>query len=272
MSRAFRIRILLPISCVCFAVTVLAGCGGSNGSSETVAQVGGYAVTKAMLNQWMTEKVGNDFYEVATHEAPPRLVSEPANYPACIASLKAITPIPGKGRPQPQPTVAQLTQKCEELYRGIKEQALTFLVSSLWTTNFDAAHGMNVSEAEVRHRLKRRTVEQYPKQGEFQQLLKSRRRTLSEELFILKMDMLQEKLEKRYLDHGKQSTATLIREAESPAYAASCDAGYIVEHCKGYKPPKERFASHVSLPSVLLEEVARWRPETSHGFTGVPVT
>ncbi len=268
------IRTISPIACICLAVTVLAACSSSSSSgdpsNETVAQVGGYAITKAMVNQWMTEKVGEDYYEVATHESPPRLVSEPADYPACIASLKAIAPIPGEGKPQAQPTVAQLTSKCKELYQAIKTQALAYLVSSYWSINFDADHGIKVTGEEVQQKLKQIRAERYPTEGEFQHLLTSMRRTLSQELLIVKLDLLGQKLEKKLQNGGPQLSATFIREAKSAATSASCRPGYVVEYCKGYKAPQTTSAA--STPAVLLEEIARWRPETSHGFTGVPVT
>lgn len=126
-------RTIMLVICVCFAVTVPAACGSAPSTSGTVAQVGSYTITKAMLNQWMTEKVSEDYYDAAGsaagEKAPLRLVSEPADYPACVATIKTITPAPS-AKPKPTPTVAQLTKKCEELYQGIKMQALAYLVSS----------------------------------------------------------------------------------------------------------------------------------------------
>lgn len=234
-------------------------------------QIGGYTITRAALNQWMTEKLGEDYYEVAAHEAPPRLVSEPADYPACTAALKAITPIPGKGRPQPQPTTAQLTSKCKQLYQGVKEQALIYLVSSYWNMNFEAHHGIKMTDEEVQQGLKRIAAERYPKEGEFQRVLVSRRRTLSQELFQVRVELLQQKLEKKLRNGDPQLAATLVREAKSAAAGADCRPGYVVEYCKGYKAPASA-PSNARAPIVLLEEIARWRPETSRGFTGVPVT
>lgn len=262
-------RTIALIVCVCLAAAALAACGSSGDpSSGVVAQVGGYAITKTMLNQWITEKIGEDYYEVSTHESPPRLVSEPADYPACVASLKAITPIPGEGRPQPQPTVAQLTSRCKELYQAIKTQAIAYLVSSYWSLNFDADHGIKVTNEELQQKLKQIKAERYPTEAEFQQLLTTRRRTLAQELFIIELDLVQQKLGKKLKNESPQLTAAYIREAKSAASSASCHPGYVVEFCKGYKAPQ---TSAAETPSVLLEEIARWRPETSHGFTGVPV-
>jgi hypothetical protein len=261
-------RTIPPIICTCLVVTALAACG-RGASSGAVAQVGGYTITKAALNQWMTERIGESYYEVATHEVPPGLVSEPANYSACIASLKTVTPIPGEGRPQSQPTVAQLTSKCKELHQDIKTKALTYLLSSYESINFGAEHGIKITDEEIQQALKRVKAEQYPTEREFRHLLMSRRRNLSQEMFIIKNDLLQQKIEKM-LKNGTQLSATFLKEATNAADTASCSPEYIVEGCKEYNP-KMNTASSVPA-SVLLEEIARWRPETSHGFTGVPVT
>jgi len=271
MSKATRI--IRWVLCGCLAVTVLAACGrGSSGGA--VVQVGGYTITKSMLDQWMTEKVGEGYYEVATHEVPPRLVSEPANYPACVASLKEITPKPGDGKPQSQPSGTQLTSKCRELYQAVKDETLAYLVSSYWSINFDADHGITVTDKEVERGLKRFRAEQYPNDGEFQQMLASRRRTLRQELFIVKMDLLGQKTEKKLRSGDAHQSAVFVRDAKRATASASakCRPGYVVEYCKGYKAAKATTSPNAVSLAVLLEEIARWRPETSHGFTGVPVT
>jgi hypothetical protein len=234
---------------------VLAACGGSRDlSHETVAQVGDYAVTKTLLNQWMTEKVGEDFYEITAHEAPSRLVSEPADYAACVAVVKSVPPFLGKGKPRPRLTPAQLTGKCRELYEGVREQALAYLVSSYWSINFDAAHGLKVSDEEVQQKLKRIKAEQFRPDGKFHQLLANTKRTLPQELFIIKMDLLQQKLLEKLQAMGQQQSAPLVADARKAVASANCLPGYVVEHCKGYAAPK---ASARLSPAALIEEIVQ---------------
>jgi hypothetical protein len=262
----FRALHVIPlVVCACLVVVLLAACGGgSRGpSGETVAQVGSYAITKPVLNQWMTEKANEDFYEVSTHLAPPRLVSEPADYPACVASLKAITPSPGEK--QPHPTDAQLMSLCRELHQSIKLQALKYLVSSYWSINFDAAHGISVSDEEVQ----RQFAQTKARRSSTESRLAGRSHTPSQELFMAKLNLLGDKVNEKLNDGGAQLTATLMSEAKRVIATANCRPGYVVEYCKGYREgatPKTR------PPVIPLEEIARWRPETSHGYTGVPVT
>lgn len=228
-----------------------------------MVQVGRNAITNTVLNQWMTSVVGEDFYAVSTHQAPTGLVSEPPNYPACVAALKRIEPIPGEGRPQPQPTLAELRSRCHQLYQAIRYQTLTFLVASYWTIDFASSHGIKVIDQEVQQQLKRLKAEQYPKEAEFQRYLADKRRILSEELFDVKLELLQRKLLRKAQTDGK-----FAQEIKRANATATCRVGYVVEHCKQFKSPGGYPGSS---PAVQLQEIARWRPETSHGFTGVPV-
>lgn len=239
--------------------------------SGTVVQVKSYAITRALLNQWLTEEVGEDYYDVATHRVPPRLVAEPANYPACVSALRTVTPFPGEKPPVPQPTLAQLMTKCRDLYKAIKKQATAYLVSSFWTIDFAAAHGITVTREEVEQGLERIKAARYPRPGEFQRMLASRRRTLQQELFIVRNDLVQQKVLAKLLVGDTPVSGPIAEEAEHQADSAICRPGYIVEHCRGYKPPKAT-STDAGAASLVLEEIARWRPETSHGFTGKPVT
>lgn len=262
-------RMIVSAACVCLVLCVLAGCGGGGGSpNATVARVGAYAITRGMLNQWMTEQIGETFVEMASHQVPAGLVSEPANYPGCVSTLRSIEPIPGKGPRQPIPSTAQLMSKCKELYAVVKAQALAFLVSGYWVISFDASHGITANNKEVEQSFRQGA---YPKGVELQQLLKTRRRTLAQELFMAKLDLLSEKVKNEMRKGGTQLTTKLFGEAQSANATASCLPGYVVEHCKGYKGPQSSGIANLTAPAILLQEIARWRPETSHGFTGQPV-
>jgi hypothetical protein len=231
---------------------------------EVVARIDGYAITRGALLDWMREQVGEVFYEVSTHPAPARLVAEPANYSACVATLKTIAPIPGSRPSQPQPSTRQLRTKCEQIYQEFKESALSYLISSYLTLAFTAAHGITVSGAEIHHKLTQLKAERYPIEGEFQRYLATHRRTLAQELFLVKNALIQQKLQAKLRSSGRQ----FIEEATTAVADAECRPGYLVKYCRGYeRPASERSPSG----SVLLEEVARWRPETAHGFTGRPV-
>jgi hypothetical protein len=288
---------------ICLLTLLLAGCGSSNSSKTSsgatatsssiatssssssaptpsgplpagvVAQVGDTQITEPVLAQWMLETVAGDFYAISSHLAPPHLVAEPANYPACVTELKKLTPIPGEGPPQHQPTPAQLLKRCRELYETVKKQALGYLVNSYWSKAYDANHGIQITPTETEQGLKRVHTEQYSKPGAYTQMLTNTGRSPSQEQFIIENELLNQKVTAKLIDEGEKAATAFNKEATHTANNANCRPTDIVAHCKGYKPPKEEFShTNKGAPDLLLEEIARWRPETSHGFTGQPIT
>jgi hypothetical protein len=269
----------------CLVLVVLAGCGGGSGKTTSsggapatavastttaatttagggvlpggvVARVGGHVITQALLNAWMTERVGEDFFLLKRVRATPGLASEPANYPGCVAAAKAAAS--KTGAPPSTLSAGQLTVKCEELYRDVRGQALGYLVSSYWSEGFDGKYGLRVSEAEVRHALSAMRAEQYPHAGELERVIGERSRTLAQELFTIKNDLLQAKLRRLLTTGGPKRVKAFIAAARRVTDIAECNPEYIVEHCKGYKQPKEQFASSTaSSPAQLLTEITQ---------------
>jgi hypothetical protein len=258
----------LALACAlaCLTIHGLAACGAvsPDSPSEVVARVGPQPITKGMINQWMTPIAGEDYYAVTTHPAPSGLVAEPADYPACVTALKKLTPIRGQGKPQPQQTSSDLNTRCHNLYQAIRYQTTTFLVGSYWNMQFASRHGVSVSTQEVQQLLKR----ELGTTQERQSYIESHRRTLAEQLFDLKLELLQQHLLNKAKTLGKLGYRKLLNEVQTSHPQATCNAEYIVEHCKGFKAP----GGYPGLPpAVQFQEIGRWRLETSHGFTGTPV-
>jgi len=254
VSRASR-RLILSVA-ACLASVALAACGGAS-HDGAIAQVGHYTISKALISQWMTPTAGGDFFAVFGREAPSGLVAEPADYPACVTALKTLTPIPGSESPVPQPTRGDLESRCRQLHDAVRYQTLTFLVNAYWNIDFAASHGISATSSEVHEELQRAKTTEYPAPGQLQNYLASRRRTLQQQLFELKLELLQEELLQKASTGGKQAALTLAAEAQSESDPASCSSGNIVAHCKGFKPPAEYPGRP---PATQLEEIARWRP------------
>jgi hypothetical protein len=247
------------------AVVGIAACGTGSHDDPAIAQVGKYTITKSLLDQWMTPTIGEDFYAVMSRQAPVGLVAEPADYPACVTTLKKLTPVPGDGPARPQPTAAELDRRCRQLYEAIRYQTLTFLVKAYWSINFAASHGITATTSEVQHQLERVEAIQYSAPGQLKNYLTSHSRTLQQQLFELKLELLQEKLLHKALASGEHAALAVAAEAQGQSSPASCGAGDIVEHCKGYKAPGGYPGPP---PSTQLAEIARWRPpEPSHTTT-----
>ena len=250
----------------CLAVVALGACGGGSNSSasnpvrstserptrpasDTVAQVGQLVIARPMLNHWMEIELRDDYESAFKRNAPEDLVSEPPNYPACIAVLQRLIPFRGTGKRNPPASTTQLRDNCRRLYRAIKTQALSFLVASDWLINFSSAHGVNVTDEEVSHTLKRVEAEQHPRP---RQSAESRVQALGKAVYLAKIDLLRKKLAQRIQREGG-SEAKLAKEASGSANTAVCPTGYVVAHCLQFKAP----AYTGPALSVLLRAIAR---------------
>jgi hypothetical protein len=223
--------------------------GPTRPASDTVARVGQLVIARPMLNHWMEIEFRDDYESVFKRNAPEDPVSEPPNYPACIAVLQRLVPFRGTGRRNPPASSTQLRDNCKQLYRAIKTQALSFLVASDWLINFGSAHGVNVTEEEVSHTLKRVEAEQRTMPG---QSAESRVQALGKAVYLAKIDLLRKRLAQRIQREGG-GDAKLAKEASGSANTAVCPTGYVVVHCLHFKAPAYTGPS----PSVLLRAVAR---------------
>jgi hypothetical protein len=248
------IRAVLILASLLVAIGCLAACGGG-APADVVAQVGPTSITKTQVNHWMSTLAGGDFYEVSHHHTiPVGLVSEPPSLAACITRLQAAAPTAGKGAPRL--SAAQLGGKCRQLNQAMKLQAVGFLVESQWIIALAADEGVKASDQEVKQLFSRIRAE-YPTQAAFQQFLGRNRRSLADELFVVKLDVLREKLSKKLTAGGKPMLAKLTDDGQRWTEKTSCRAGYVVAHCKQFKQE----LPHTS-PAVLLEQVA--------AITGLP--
>jgi hypothetical protein len=209
---------------------------------NAAVMVGTRPITKAMLNRWMAPMVGGDFYESTHLRAPRGLVSEPPNYAACIAAIRAFGS---------KLTAAQITSKCEQLYEQIKEQVLTYLIEAEWSLDRDAEQGVTVSNQEIEAEFKRLEVKFFPKEGELQTYLANHEWPLSVELFLIKRDMLYNKLEKKFSENGRKAQfgRFLLDNAKQWTARTTCQIGYLVEQCNDYKS-----VPSTTSPDILIEE------------------
>jgi hypothetical protein len=195
----------------------------------------------------MGPMVGGDFFESTHLRAPRGLVSEPPNYAACIAAVRSFGS---------KLTLAQITGKCKQLYEQIKEQVVTYLIEAEWSRARDAEQGVTVSNQEVEQEFKRLEAAYFHKVGQLQQYLADHEWPLWVELFLIKRDLLYSKLEKKFDATGrkKQFDRFLIDSAKQWTAKTSCQVGYRVELCIGYKSVPATTA-----PDILIEEFVRSR-------------
>jgi hypothetical protein len=249
-------RIPLALSVASLAAAMLAGCsGGGVSSGDVVAQVGRDTINKAAVNHWMATLAGGDYNELSGgNTVPEGLASEPPSYAACVAHLEAAAA--SSVNSGSRPTGVQLLNKCHQLYRALRTQATAYLVSALWQVDLDRAQGVTVTDGEVQQYFKQ-LQSSHPylsTESRVRNYFASRKLNLSDFFFVLKLDLLSQKIQQKFGGPGDRRFAKLNEAEQQWTAKTSCRSGYVVQHCKQYKGEPEYSSSPP--PSILMEQVA----------------
>jgi hypothetical protein len=246
-------RIVTALVAASLVTIGLPACGGGGGiPGDAVAQVGSTPLTKAALSEWMSSLAGGDFFELAGITLPKGLVSDPPNYAVCIADMKTLAPKLSGGQPR---------AKCELLDRSMRQQALTYLLSTQQTFDQAAELGLTVSNGEINQNFKGLQEERFPTAADLRQYLSARDWPLSVERFLLKRNLLSAKLTaalNKKFSSEKAQIAYLKATHDKLIAKTSCRPGYVVAQCKEYdaaKPP-----AMPPPPAALIQEVEAARP------------
>jgi hypothetical protein len=242
---------------VALALLSLSSCGG--GGNESLIHIEGSSatITKPMLDHWMKATVGMDFRSNVGTKGPLGLVSEPANYPECIAAARKLIPRTYTGKFKLSD--AQVSMKCHQLYQAVKAQTLAYLLSVQWSVREGEEAGIRVSDAEVRKQFKRFAKENFKSAAGQRTYLAERHLTVADVLYQLKRNMLVTRLRPKFeakvakAGGGEKVFARLaLANYHSLIAKTTCKRSYVVEGCNGYQPPA------VPLPSasVILEGFA----------------
>jgi foldase protein PrsA len=199
-------RFIPALGAVLFAVAGLSACGGGI-PGNAVVQVGGSPITKSTFGHWMTVAAASS---AATTGGVKPTVPDPPSYSACIAHLKAIAPKPSAG--QSAPTEAQLKSQCEQQYQSLKQEVLSFLLSSQWVIGEASDLGVHVSDSEVKKRFEQIKTQQFPKAAEFEKFLASSGQTASDLLLRVKLNLLSSKIQQKIIkSKGNVSQAQVAK-------------------------------------------------------------
>jgi len=242
------------------ALTVLAftlclsSCGG--GGEKTVAVVGKTKLSEATLSHWMKVTLGGDYRAALGVTAPEGLVSDPADYPRCASVAAQALAQAGK----PKASDAQLRLKCRQLNAGIKEQALSYVLSVLWAIEEGNEIGSRVSEGEVTRRMRELADRDYHGPVQFARSLAKLRRTIADERFLVKRNILEdrflERIDKQVAKLGggdKARTELVLKNNAKWTRKTDCSPGYVAWECKQYRSSKAASPA----PAVVLEELGR---------------
>jgi hypothetical protein len=247
MTRGLAVSLLLTLA-LCFA-----SCGGSG--EKTIATVGKTKVSQATLSHWMRTALGGDYRATLSSTAPEGLVSDPANYPRCVSVAAQIA---SHGSGKAKLSDAQLRLKCQQLNAGIKQQALGYVLSVLWAIEEGNEIGSHVSESEVTQRMGQLADRDYHGPVQFARSLALLRRSVADERFLVKRNILEDRYLERIkakaaqLGGGTSTVSKLVLENNAKwSSKTDCSPGYLAWECKQYSPSKEVLPPPVAVLEAL---------------------
>jgi hypothetical protein len=254
MLRSAHTPIALLVGFV-IAVCGLSACGGPGDEGKVIATVGKSEITQAALNHWMAAMVGGDYRQILSKTSPVGLVSDPPDYSRCVTAAKQIVPSFGE---RSKLSDEQFRLRCRQLYAAVKEQALSFLISVLWRIEEEGERGVSVSEAELTRVLNRIRYEQFPNPAQFKKYLAEQHRSLSDERYLLKRNILNEKFLNRLKARagsgaaGERALGKLALANNAKWISRTvCEPGYIVPECRHHEAHKGASPS----AAVVLEQL-----------------
>jgi len=248
-------RLLIAPLALCL-VLLCSGCGGG-GESLTHIHGSSATITKPMLDHWMRTMAGGDFRTIIGTKGPVGLVSEPANYTECEAAARKVVPRTYSG--QLKLSATQISRKCHELYRSIKAQALTYLLSVQWIALEGAEQGLKLSDAELHREFAQYRKENFPTEADLRRYLQERHWTLADVLYQLKRNILVQRILPKFQVKVKQAgggEAAYARLAlaryKRQIARTTCTPGYVAPGCKEYHGPE----TVLPPPAVIIEQLA----------------
>jgi hypothetical protein len=238
------------------ATLPLAACGSSE---QSITHIRGSSATigKPMLDHWMRADVATDFRTSVGRRAPAGLVAEPANYAECTQAAKRVVPKAHTGKPKL--TGAAIAEKCRQLYYAVRNQALSFLLSAQWTELEAEELGIHLSTAELHKEFVRYRNEQFETQAKFERYMGEDRLVLADVLYELRRNALTARILPKFeasvkqAGGGEKAYAKLaLAHYHNLIDRTTCQSGYVVEDCSGFREPKTPTPS----PNALIEAFA----------------
>ncbi len=246
MSRS--LRFIPALGAVFFAVVGLSACGGIPG--DAVVQVGGTPIAKSTYEHWLSVAAASG----ATAPGEKPVVPVPPDFTACIAHLEAAQPKPAKGASKP--TKSQLKSQCEQQYKSLQQEVLSFLISSQWVLGEAESLGVKVSDKEVRKQFEKIKQSQFPKAEEFKKFLASSGQTVSDLLLRVKLNLLSTKIQQKIAKEKGTVTQAQISK-------------YYNEHKSQFGTPEKRDVRLILTKTEAEAKQAKQEIESGKSFASV---
>src|SRR3954467_1134205 len=199
------LRPLTLLAALAATILVIAGCGGEDVPSDSVAKIGDAKITKAQFTHWFNAAAKQQAQ--STGAKPEDAVApDPPNFTKCIAA-KSKQPVP-KGVPKPD--AKALKAQCKQEYDGLRDQTLQFLISSQWLSQEAAKRKITATDKEVQTTFQQQKKQSFPKEADYQKFLQTSGQSESDLLYRVKLSVLTNKLQQSIVkDKGTVTDAQI---------------------------------------------------------------
>src|SRR3954463_7791189 len=199
------LRPLTLLAALAATILVIAGCGGEDVPSDSVAKIGDAKITKAQFTHWFNAAAKQQAQSTGAkpeNAVPP----DPPNFTKCVAA-KSKQPVP-KGVPKPDPKA--LKSQCKQEYDGLRDQTLQFLISSQWLTQEAAKRKITATDKEVQTTFQQQKKQSFPKEADYQKFLQTSGQSETDLLYRVKLSVLTNKLQQSIVkDKGTVTDAQI---------------------------------------------------------------
>src|SRR3954470_2160780 len=184
------LRPLALLAALAAVILVIAGCGGSDVPSDSVATVGDAKITKEQYSHWLAATIKQQAQSTGQKPADV-VIPDPPDFTKCVAA-KQKQPVP-KGVPKPDPKA--IKAQCKQEYDGLRDQTLQFLISSQWLTQESAKRKITATDKEVQTTFQQQKKQSFPKEADYQKFLQTSGQSETDLLYRVKLSVLTNKLQ-----------------------------------------------------------------------------
>jgi hypothetical protein len=225
----------------------------SSNPNEAVARVAGTPITRAQVDHWMTNLGGTTYYFVSHQMALPEgLLSDPANYGHCVATIEREASKSPLGHAVENST--ELLTKCHELNEALKRYATSYLIEVQQALHIAQEQHVTPALTQITRKYNEIKAREYPTTTALNQYLTSHRATIPDLILQAKISLIAN----AYLAKIKPETplghAQYITYEKRWITQTTCQPNYTVPDCNN--KINTNLYPHTPPPSVLMEQIA----------------
>jgi parvulin-like peptidyl-prolyl isomerase len=228
------LRGALVMLAVLVFVVLAGGCGSSSSNSDVIVNVGSHKITKAELDHWGPIESRLAYDSKPVKQLPRGVVPDPPGFGECIALVKATAQ---EAKPKP---LAADKQECQQKYAAARRSVLEILIIYYWLVDEGHRKHVEFSDQEVQQGLRSYVKRTFRSDGEYRDYLTASGLTASDDLLLVKKNMLATRLESEATrgkgpqpKHEEAALEAFYQAFEAGGKAeTSCEPGYVVHGCK----------------------------------------